>query len=78
MSGIVVQAQKIVSTNGLADKVTIIRGKIEEIALPVEKVDVIISEWMGKSLHISFVIGSDSVCFYFYRFRARGCKTWFY
>ena len=54
MSGIVVQAQKIVSTNGLADKVTIIRGKIEEITLPVEKVDVIISEWMGKSsLHIS-------------------------
>ena len=53
MSGIVVQAQKIVSTNGLADKVTIIRGKIEEIALPVEKVDVIISEWMGKSLHPS-------------------------
>ena len=63
MSGIVVQAQKIVSTNGLADKVTIIRGKIEEIALPVEKVDVIISEWMGKSLHISLVICSDSVCF---------------
>merc|ERR1711872_138403 len=40
----------IVSTNGLADKVTIIRGKIEEIQLPVEKVDVIISEWMGYCL----------------------------
>ena len=53
MSGIVVQAQKIVSTNGLADKVTIIRGKIEEITLPVEKVDVIISEWMGKFVDVS-------------------------
>merc|ERR1711992_278983 len=50
MSGIVEQARTIVSTNGLADKVTIIRGKIEEIQLPVEKVDVIISEWMGYCL----------------------------
>ena len=50
MSGIVEQARTIVSQNGLADKVTIIRGKIEEIQLPVEKVDVIISEWMGYCL----------------------------
>ena len=61
MSGIVVQAQKIVSTNGLADKVTIIRGKIEEIALPVEKVDVIISEWMGYCLFYESML--DSVLF---------------
>ena len=33
--------------NGLGDRVTIIRGKIEEITIPVEKVDIIISEWMG-------------------------------
>merc|ERR1712045_764197 len=58
MSGIVVQAQKIVSTNGLADKVTIIRGKIEEIALPVEKVDVIISEWMGYCLFYESMLDS--------------------
>ena len=50
MSGIVEQARTIVSQNGLADSVTIIRGKIEEIQLPVEKVDVIISEWMGYCL----------------------------
>ena len=50
MSGIVEQARTIVSQNGLGDKVTIIRGKIEEIQLPVEKVDVIISEWMGYCL----------------------------
>jgi hypothetical protein len=27
-----------------------IRGKIEEISLPVDKVDIIISEWMGYFL----------------------------
>ena len=36
--------------NGLGDRVTIIRGKIEEITIPVEKVDIIISEWMGYCL----------------------------
>ncbi|TRY71552.1 hypothetical protein TCAL_05406 [Tigriopus californicus] len=50
MSGIVESAKTIVSTNGLADKVTIIRGKVEDITLPVEKVDIIISEWMGYCL----------------------------
>jgi type I protein arginine methyltransferase len=34
----------------LSDKITIIKGKIEEIELPVEKVDIIISEWMGYFL----------------------------
>ena len=29
---------------------TILRGKVEEITLPVEKVDIIISEWMGYFL----------------------------
>jgi len=50
MSGIVEHAKTIVATNGLADKVTIMRGKMEEIQLPVEKVDIIISEWMGYCL----------------------------
>ena len=30
--------------------VTLIQGKIEDVQLPVEKVDVIISEWMGYCL----------------------------
>ena len=34
----------------MEDKVTIIKGKIEEITLPCEKVDIIISEWMGYFL----------------------------
>jgi protein arginine N-methyltransferase 1 len=50
MSGIVEQAKQIVEKNGLGDKVTIIRGKMEDIVLPVAKVDIIISEWMGYCL----------------------------
>jgi hypothetical protein len=50
MSGIVEQAKEIIKVNGLSDKVTVIRGKVEEIDLPVEKVDIIISEWMGYCL----------------------------
>ncbi|RUS33572.1 hypothetical protein BC938DRAFT_471061 [Jimgerdemannia flammicorona] len=50
MSNIIVQARQIVTDNGLADKVTLIQGKMEEVVLPVEKVDIIISEWMGYFL----------------------------
>merc|ERR1711976_786394 len=46
MSSIVDYAKKIVADNNLSDIVTIIRGKVEEIQLPVPKVDIIISEWM--------------------------------
>ena len=45
-SSIIEQARKIVKLNGFEDKITLIRGKIEEIELPVEQVDVIVSEWM--------------------------------
>lgn len=37
------------TANGLADKITVIKGKVEEIELP-EKVDVVISEPMGFML----------------------------
>merc|ERR1711973_857492 len=52
MSSIVDHAKKIVQDNKLDDVVTIIRGKVEEISLPegVDKVDIIISEWMGYCL----------------------------
>lgn len=43
-------ARKVVRDNGLENKITIIHGKIEEIELPVAKVDIIISEWMGYFL----------------------------
>ena len=31
---------------GFADVITLIKGRVEDIVLPVDKVDVIISEWM--------------------------------
>ncbi|XP_045626045.1 protein arginine N-methyltransferase 1 isoform X3 [Procambarus clarkii] len=50
MSNIVEHAKKIVSANNLDKVVEIIHGKVEEVTLPVDKVDIIISEWMGYCL----------------------------
>ena len=50
MSNIIDQARDIVQLNGMADQITLIKGKMEEIQLPVEKVDIIVSEWMGYFL----------------------------
>ena len=49
-SDIADQAKIIVRDNGKEDTVTILKGKVEEITLPVDKVDIIISEWMGYFL----------------------------
>ena len=45
-------AQEIINDNGLKDKITIIKGKMEEIEFPFGdgEVDIIISEWMGYFL----------------------------
>jgi predicted RNA methylase len=43
-------AKHIIKHNDLTDKITIIKGKVEEIDLPVAEVDIIISEWMGYFL----------------------------
>merc|ERR1711973_411233 len=50
MSNIAQHAKNIVTANKLDDVVTLIKGKVEEVELPVEKVDIIISEWMGYCL----------------------------
>jgi protein arginine N-methyltransferase 1 len=50
MSDIIHHAKKIVEANGLSDRVTLLQGKMEEVVLPVDKVDIIISEWMGYFL----------------------------
>jgi protein arginine N-methyltransferase 6 len=42
-------AIKIVAANNLSDKIEVHKGKLEEIELP-EKVDIIVSEWMGYFL----------------------------
>lgn len=47
---IAIQASQIVQQNNLSDKITIIKGKVEEVELPVQSVDIIVSEWMGYFL----------------------------
>ncbi|RXK41803.1 protein arginine N-methyltransferase 3 [Tremella mesenterica] len=44
------KARENVKKNGFGDIITIIQGKVEETSLPVLKVDIIISEWMGYML----------------------------
>ena len=43
-------ARKIIDKNGMTNRITVLHGKIEEIELPVDKVDIIVSEWMGYLL----------------------------
>ena len=54
-------ATTIINKNGLGDKITIIKSKVEEAQLPVDKVDIIISEWMGYFLLYESML--DSVLF---------------
>ena len=49
-SNIIDYARTIVESNKLADVITLIKGKVEEVQLPVDQVDIIISEWMGYCL----------------------------
>ena len=49
-SAIIDKARENVFKNGLQEVVKCLRGKIEEISLPVPKVDIIVSEWMGYCL----------------------------
>lgn len=50
MSNIIEKAKEIVSLNGFDDKITLLQGKLEDIDLPVDHVDIIVSEWMGYFL----------------------------
>ncbi|KIY69543.1 protein arginine n-methyltransferase [Cylindrobasidium torrendii FP15055 ss-10] len=50
MSNILDQAQKIIDANGFTDKITLVKGKLEEAELPIKEFDIIISEWMGYFL----------------------------
>ncbi|XP_025085963.1 protein arginine N-methyltransferase 1-like [Pomacea canaliculata] len=51
-SSIIDYSQKIITANNLDHIITLVRGKVEEVVLPdgIEKVDIIISEWMGYCL----------------------------
>ncbi|GAA93513.1 uncharacterized protein L969DRAFT_95836 [Mixia osmundae IAM 14324] len=60
-SSIAHKAERNIKENGLDDVITVICGKIEKIVLPVEHVDIIISEWMGYFLLYESML--DSVLF---------------
>ncbi|KAI5290654.1 hypothetical protein KEM54_000883 [Ascosphaera aggregata] len=49
-SDIIDRARENVFDNGFGDVIKCLRGKIEEVELPVPRVDIIISEWMGYAL----------------------------
>ncbi|TFK90975.1 protein arginine N-methyltransferase [Polyporus arcularius HHB13444] len=51
-SDIAEKAKQIVKANELDNVITVIRGKVEDIKLPegYDKVDIIVSEWMGYAL----------------------------
>jgi 2-polyprenyl-3-methyl-5-hydroxy-6-metoxy-1,4-benzoquinol methylase len=49
-SDIIKQARRVVSANGFDGVIKLIGGKIEEVELPVQQVDIIVSEWMGYFL----------------------------
>jgi protein arginine N-methyltransferase 3 len=44
--------------NGYFHKIVFLKGKVEEVKLPVEKVDIIISEWMGYFLVFESMLDS--------------------
>jgi len=50
MSNIIDQAQKIIEANGFKDVITLVKGKLEEVELPLQQFDIIVSEWMGYFL----------------------------
>ncbi|EIW83193.1 protein arginine N-methyltransferase [Coniophora puteana RWD-64-598 SS2] len=50
MSNIIDQAQKIIEANGFKDTITLVKGKLEDVELPIQQFDIIISEWMGYFL----------------------------
>ena len=52
LSSIVEKTRAVVKRNGYSDKITILKGRVEEVSLPLDlcEVDVIVSEWMGYFL----------------------------
>ncbi|CDS11451.1 hypothetical protein LRAMOSA03714 [Lichtheimia ramosa] len=57
-SNIVQKAEANIKENGLDNIITVIRGKVEEISLPVAQVDIIVSEWMGYFLLFEAMLDS--------------------
>lgn len=49
-SDIIAKAVENVFNNNLSSTITCLKGAMEEVILPVDKVDIIVSEWMGYCL----------------------------
>ncbi|NWU94075.1 ANM3 methyltransferase, partial [Upupa epops] len=69
-SEIIYQAMDIIRSNKLENIITLVKGRIEEVDLPLEKVDVIISEWMGYFLLFESML--DSVIYAKDKYLAEG------
>ena len=69
---IAIFAKEIVKKNGFENKITVIKGKMEDIELPVPKVDIIISEWMGYFLLYESML--DSVLYARDKYLVKGGK----
>lgn len=50
MSEVIYKAMDIVRENKLESKINLIKGRLEDTKLPIEKFDIILSEWMGYFL----------------------------
>ncbi|XP_065364498.1 protein arginine N-methyltransferase 1-B-like [Calliphora vicina] len=60
-SNVVYYTRQIVQANGYAEVIKVIKGKIEEVELPVAEVDIIVCDWMGYALLFQSIC--DSVIF---------------
>ncbi|KAJ2726148.1 hypothetical protein GGI07_000787 [Coemansia sp. Benny D115] len=69
-SDIIHRARANVAENGLDGVITLVKGRIEDLELPVAQVDVIVSEWMGYFLLFEAML--DSVLVARDRFLAPG------
>eukprot|EP01056_Protomagalhaensia_sp_Gyna25_P001956 Protomagalhaensia_sp_Gyna_25__1955@NODE_2040_length_1332_cov_217_488012_g1685_i0_p1_GENE_NODE_2040_length_1332_cov_217_488012_g1685_i0NODE_2040_length_1332_cov_217_488012_g1685_i0_p1_ORF_typecomplete_len382_score70_46PrmA/PF06325_13/7_9e24Methyltransf_25/PF13649_6/5_8e14Methyltransf_25/PF13649_6/1_7e03PRMT5/PF05185_16/1e11MTS/PF05175_14/2_2e11Methyltransf_31/PF13847_6/1_1e10Cons_hypoth95/PF03602_15/3_5e10Methyltransf_16/PF10294_9/6_6e10CMAS/PF02353_20/1_6e09Met_10/PF02475_16/7_5e08Methyltransf_3 len=55
-------ARKLIAHNGFEDKITVIQAKAEETSLPVDQVDIIVSEWMGYFLLYESMLDTVLFC----------------
>ncbi|KAL0296495.1 UNVERIFIED_CONTAM: putative protein arginine N-methyltransferase 6 [Sesamum radiatum] len=56
-SDIAIQANEVVKANNLSDKIIVLHGRVEDVEID-DKVDVIVSEWMGYMLLYESMLGS--------------------
>ncbi|KAJ1975005.1 hypothetical protein H4R34_004502 [Dimargaris verticillata] len=57
-SDVIDKTHQTIMENQLENVITLIKGKIEEVVLPVDSVDIIISEWMGYFLLFEAMLDS--------------------